>query len=274
MPKYIRNRDGSFPARWYRIDLPANAPLATVLMLDSNQPNLSAAEWSEQTHWLEAELSKPRNPPWLICCATIRCSAMASPPTTAFCNATGNCLQKVPCRFLSMRPRAQSPHLEIAGWSISFILAGGGGGLSHPMIRDNRGPFHDRSTDLFTLKFSRRRPSSVSLAPTAIPCIDGATKAGQTTVQMSTPSDSAIAKPLEGIIGIYDKVRAARKRSQAPGPQPNCGPPSKSRSTNPAPWRLMEKIMTRMAGYRLLYGMDLGTSTIMFLVTRRPAIAG
>src|SRR5205814_1802606 len=57
------------PAKWYRVELPAGAPLITILMLDSNKPLMGDVQWREQLSWLEQELSKPKVAPWTICCA-------------------------------------------------------------------------------------------------------------------------------------------------------------------------------------------------------------
>ena len=56
------------PARWFRIDLPANNPLVTVIMLDSDRDDLNLADWAEQKKFLADELAKPRAR-WTICCA-------------------------------------------------------------------------------------------------------------------------------------------------------------------------------------------------------------
>lgn len=57
------------PARWYRLDLPAAAPLVTVLMLDSNRGALGKDQWQTQIRWLDEELSKPRTSSWTVCLA-------------------------------------------------------------------------------------------------------------------------------------------------------------------------------------------------------------
>src|SRR3954452_3493074 len=42
------------PARWYRVDIPLEHPLVTVLMLDSDKDPLGAAQWAEQKRWIES----------------------------------------------------------------------------------------------------------------------------------------------------------------------------------------------------------------------------
>src|SRR6185437_9132833 len=54
------------PARWYRLDLPRENPIVTVLVLDSNQPWLGELGWNAELKWLQAETAKPRTTKWLI----------------------------------------------------------------------------------------------------------------------------------------------------------------------------------------------------------------
>ncbi len=56
------------PARWYRLDIPHENPLVTVLMLDSDRDLMAKDLWTEEAKWIEAELSKPRGT-WTLCCA-------------------------------------------------------------------------------------------------------------------------------------------------------------------------------------------------------------
>src|SRR6185369_16800601 len=56
------------PRRWYRVDLPGERPLVSVLVLDSNQPYMTPTDWNRQEMWIEQELLKPRTG-WIIACA-------------------------------------------------------------------------------------------------------------------------------------------------------------------------------------------------------------
>ena len=56
------------PDRWYRLDLPAEKPVAPVLMLDSNMELLGDVRWNQQIAWLQKQLESPRAA-WTICCA-------------------------------------------------------------------------------------------------------------------------------------------------------------------------------------------------------------
>ena len=78
-----RGSDGNptrwtLPARWYSFDFPAHAPLMHCIVLDSNMPaadgklqhgtnfTLTPEQQSEQLHWLETQLQRPRTAPFLV----------------------------------------------------------------------------------------------------------------------------------------------------------------------------------------------------------------
>ena len=217
------------PARWYRIDLPPQAPLLTVLMLDSNQPNLTPEEWAEQTQWLGTELAKPRTAPWVMCCAhhPLFSNGVAA-DNGILQRDLGTLFRKYNVDFYLCGHEHNLQHLEVANWSTSFVLAGGGGAHSHPMIRDNRGPFSrsvygfvhfDFTPELATVRF-------IGVDPKPLHEFER-TKAGATRVVMTTPSDKAIDKPLEAILGIYGQLKGAQSR---PATQPSTRP-----TTEPAP---------------------------------------
>jgi tartrate-resistant acid phosphatase type 5 len=61
----------TLPAKWYRLSLPAENPLATILVLDTNFSYRDAKmvddhERDVQLRWLTRELEKPRTTPWLF----------------------------------------------------------------------------------------------------------------------------------------------------------------------------------------------------------------
>lgn len=76
------------PARWYRLDIPKDKPLVTVLMLDSDKDPLGVERWEQEKAWMESELSKPRGT-WTICCTTIPCSVTAVMATIPFFKNNG-----------------------------------------------------------------------------------------------------------------------------------------------------------------------------------------
>jgi 3',5'-cyclic AMP phosphodiesterase CpdA len=211
-----------FPARWYRIDLPANKPLAMILMLDSNQPNLSAAQWTEQIVWLDRELANPRNAPWVICCAHHPLFSNGVAADNGILQRDwGTLFQKYHVDFYLCGHEHNLQHLEIPNWGPSFVLAGGGGAHSHPMLRNNRGPF---SRSVYGFAHFELTPA---LATVRYIGADGnplhifqRTKAGQTTVLLNTKSDSPVDKPLEAIMGIYGRLRPQTQPTSQPTTMP------------------------------------------------------
>ena len=136
-----RHADSRFkmPAGWYRVDVPEQNPMLTLIVLDSNREKLSDAQWAAQIAWLKAQLSGPRAT-WTICCAH----------HPLFSNGFfwgngvlqkdwGTLFEKYHVDFYLCGHEHDLEHLEIPGWKESFVIAGGGGAHVHPLSRDDRG---------------------------------------------------------------------------------------------------------------------------------------
>ena len=147
------------PARWYRVDLPAKAPLVTVLMLDSNKSEMSSKEWRAQRQWIEHELAGPRAP-WTVC----------GGHHPLFSNGThgdgsrlqkewGTILKKYGVDFYLCGHDHVLEHLEIDGWPTSFLVVGGGGGRLRADAKGDHGPFSRSSLGFAHLAFDRRQVS-------------------------------------------------------------------------------------------------------------------
>jgi hypothetical protein len=127
------------PAEWYRIDLPRDKPMVTVLMLDSNKENLTELQWNRQKEWLNAELARPRAT-WTICCAHHPLFSNGFFWGNGILQTDwGTLFQKYHVDFYLCGHEHDMEHLEIPGWTTSFLIAGGGGAHSHPLSRDDRG---------------------------------------------------------------------------------------------------------------------------------------
>ena len=202
--------DGRFklPAEWYRVELPAEHPVVTVIMLDSNRDNLTDAQWNAQIAWLRKELAGPRAT-WTICCAH----------HPLFSNGFfwgngvlqkdwGKLFQEFGVDFYLCGHEHDMEHLEIPGWHTSFVISGGGGAHSHPLSRDDRG-------------FSREAFGFVSLELTADKAVvryigeDGRpmhvferTKAGVVTVRQTTPNTRRT-NPLKAYLDMKERKPAA-----------------------------------------------------------------
>jgi hypothetical protein len=127
------------PAEWYRVDLPRDKPLVTLIMLDSNRENLGEAQWKSQIDWLQAELEKPRAP-WTICCAHHPLISNGFFWANGILQHDwGRLFQKYHVDFYFCGHEHDMEHLEDPNWTTSFVIAGGGGAHPHPLSRDDRG---------------------------------------------------------------------------------------------------------------------------------------
>src|SRR5262249_36022467 len=143
------------PSRWYRLDLPREQPLVTLLMLDSNWPAMNAQQWNDELQWLKTELEKPRAGVWLLCAAHYpifnngrhgddeRRKKDLSP-----------LFSEAPVDFYLAGHDHNLQHLEIADWPTSFVISGGGGRSTYPIMRSDRGPFTASSFGCVALDFT------------------------------------------------------------------------------------------------------------------------
>lgn len=146
---YAKTHSGTrwnMPAKWYRLEIgPKNAPLATVLALDSNyhsnKNSLTEAEQSQQLAWLTAELEKPRTSPWLIAMAHHPLySNGAHGDTKALIRDWDPLFRKHQVDFYFCGHDHDLQHLEIDHHPTSFVISGGGGAELRETSQ-KRGPF-------------------------------------------------------------------------------------------------------------------------------------
>ncbi|MBB5057830.1 3',5'-cyclic AMP phosphodiesterase CpdA [Granulicella aggregans] len=190
----------TMPSLWYRVELPAKNPVMTVIALDSNvnipghqpkHPNftLTEAQQAEQLVWLEAELSKPLNTPFLV--------VMGHHPIysdgphgdhSVLIKDWEPLLRKHNVHLYMAGHDHDLQHLEFANHPTSFFLSGGGGAdLYNLKIKPSeRGPFAQKvygfshiemTHDLLTLRhlneqgqqvhaFTKRPDNSVQIIST------------------------------------------------------------------------------------------------------------
>lgn len=130
------------PAKWYRVDLPADAPLVRVLMLDSNYTELGKAEWEAQLSWLEGELASPRDAPWLLLCAHHPLFSDGEHGDDARLQKDwGELMRRHGVDVYVSGHDHNLQHLAAAGYATSFIVSGGGGANTTKLMRFDRGPF-------------------------------------------------------------------------------------------------------------------------------------
>jgi hypothetical protein len=137
----------TLPAKWYRLELPKNNPLATFLMIDTDfvyndEKMLTAEETARQFDWLKGELVKPRTTPWLFVVGhhpvfstgmhgdTPMLVEQLDPLLTA---------HKVDL-YLSGHDH-DLQHLEIENHPTSFVVSGAGGARAREGDPHGRGPF-------------------------------------------------------------------------------------------------------------------------------------
>lgn len=138
---YSRERPASrwdFPARWYRLDLPPDRPIATVLMLDTNIGDLGEARWEEQLGWLREELARPRETAWLIVVGHHPLfSGGIHGGHEELRETVGPMLIEAGVDFYLAGHDHTLQHVEVPGWPMSFVVsAGGGAGLRGLHTRD------------------------------------------------------------------------------------------------------------------------------------------
>lgn len=209
------------PARYYRLDLPADHPLVTVLMLDSNKdnagkyPNLTAQEWTDELAWMNQQLAGPRAA-WTICCAH----------HTAYSNAgrgdNGVLIQQWSSLFEKYKVDVylcghdhSLQHIEVKDLFTSYVVSGGGGAKRDAMLRDNRGPFSRSLAGFAAFSFD---PDMLTVNLIGE---DGTvlhtftrTKAGVVTVTHTTLSDLRTTQPLRLIQGFDVAPRPASQPAQ------------------------------------------------------------
>jgi hypothetical protein len=129
------------PHHWYRVDLPANQPLVTLIALDSTADKLSKEQWAEQNRWLETELAKPRAA-WTICFGHHPLfSDSVHGDSVKLQKDWGPAFKQHQIDFYLAGHDHVLEHLEIPNWPASFIISGGGGYETYEIERRDRAKF-------------------------------------------------------------------------------------------------------------------------------------
>ncbi|HSV16372.1 MAG TPA: metallophosphoesterase [Tepidisphaeraceae bacterium] len=191
------------PARWYRVDIPVDHPLVTVLMLDSDKDPLGPAQWAEQRAWLEAELGKPRGT-WTMCCAHHPLFSNGGHGDNGVLqNDWGSLFVKYKVDFYVCGHDHDLQHLQIPNWFTSFVLVGGGGQDTKLMRHDDRGPM-SRLTHGFAHFEITPESAVVRYVNDEGKVIHQFTrdKGGRVTVQIEGGHDKAAGNPLRALEGF------------------------------------------------------------------------
>lgn|SRR6185437_16128442 len=193
------------PSNYYRVDLPADHPMVTMLVLDSDRQALDDSQWQAEIEWLSKELDKP-HAAWLVCCGHHPFfSNGAHGDNGVLQTQWGPIFRSHHVDFYMSGHDHTMQHLEIPGWPISFVVSGGGGGGRRQMLRDNRGPF-SRSTLGFAHFEFGQDIATVKLLDGQGQLMHEFTRThdGQVHVIENTPSDKATTHPLRTIVGLPD----------------------------------------------------------------------
>jgi tartrate-resistant acid phosphatase type 5 len=199
-----------FPAKWYRLDLPAGHPLLTILMLDSNKDNDKAAsltpvEWNDELKWMNQQLSGPRAE-WTMCCAhhTVYSNG-AHGDNGVLVTQWGSLFEKYKVDFYLCGHDHSLQHLEPGGLFTSYVVSGGGGAKRKAMLRDNCGPFSKSVTGFAVMSFDPDQAvvQLISDTGTVYHAFVRA-KSGTLTMLSNSPSDPRSKHPLRVIQGFDD----------------------------------------------------------------------
>ena len=196
------------PSRWYRLDLPAEKPVVTVLMLDSDSPPglMKQADWGAETEWMKAELGKP-HAPWLVCCAHHDIFGNGNHGDNGVLMTNwGPLFKQAKVDFYVCGHEHTLQHLEMPGWPMSFVVTGGGGAQTKPMLKDKRGPFSASTYGFGSFRFTPEKVA-VELVNAEGKVVHAFTRdrSGAIKVTLNTPSDPATTRPLNTIQGVNDK---------------------------------------------------------------------
>jgi hypothetical protein len=149
---YAKNHPQSrwkFPAKWYSLELPsADKPLVKIIVLDGSYwaGALTPQEKVEQKRFLQAELEKGSKAPWLW---VVNHYPLFSDTTDRGDNQTlirewGPLLQQHPVSLCLAGHDHTLQHLQVEGYSASFIVSGAGGARLYDVRPSERGFCNNR----------------------------------------------------------------------------------------------------------------------------------
>jgi hypothetical protein len=146
------------PHHWYRVDLPTNQPLVTLIALDSTADKLSKEQWAAQKRWVETELAKPRAASWTICFGHHPLfSDSVHGDATKLQKDWGPAFKRHKIDFYLAGHDHVLEHLEIPNWPASFIISGGGGYETYEIERQDRAKFARSIHGFVHLQFTTGR---------------------------------------------------------------------------------------------------------------------
>jgi hypothetical protein len=199
-----------FPSRWHRADFPQGSehPLLTTLLLESNKPHMTPQMWEEQKRWIDQQLSSS-TARWKITCAHHPLFSNGSHGDNGVMQVEwGPILRKNGVDLYCGGHDHDLQHLQVPGWPMSFIQAGGGGQTITDMRWDSRGPFSRKVHGFVHLRIMRDRAELryIDAKEVKIAHFFTREKDGTVTVIHTTGRDRATTKPLKTLLGIPESA--------------------------------------------------------------------
>ena len=135
----------TMPHKWYRFTLPAERPLATVLVLDTNfvfNGGLTSRERKQQWAWLEKELSRPRETRWLLVVGHHPVFSNGSHgDTRSLVDHLDPLLRRHRVDLYLCGHDHDLQHIEFKHHPTSFVVSGAGGARAREIRERKRGAF-------------------------------------------------------------------------------------------------------------------------------------
>jgi hypothetical protein len=211
------------PSRWYRVEIPKENPLLTVLMLDSNKPLLGDKQWADELKWIAAEMKKPRTSPWLICAAHHPFFSDGDHGDIGPLQSEwGPLFAKGGVDFYICGHDHDLQHLEVKGFPETFLLVGGGGAHTRPIRTDatRRGPFAKATHGFADLSFTPTSATVRLISGKDASVLHEFTRSkdGRVVVTQSVPSDHATPRTIRSITRGQSEVEPAKARTPTTAP--------------------------------------------------------
>ena len=135
----------TMPHKWYRFTLPSEQPLATVLVIDTNfvfNGGLTSRERKRQWAWLEKELSRPRDTPWLFVLGHHPVfSGGSHGDTRSLIDHLDPLLRRHRVDLYLCGHDHDLQHIEFRDHPTSFVVSGAGGARAREVRERKRGAF-------------------------------------------------------------------------------------------------------------------------------------
>lgn len=138
-----------FPAKWYALELPnAENPLVKIIMLDGSywEGALTPQEKLAQRRFFKEELAKPSKAPWLWMANhyPLFSETVDRGDNRQLIREWGKLLQENPVSLCFAGHDHTLQHLEVEGYSTSFIVSGAGGARLYDVKPTDRGFAYNR----------------------------------------------------------------------------------------------------------------------------------